>query len=95
MRPITFFAAALAALVMGCGHASVKDVCDDLSDKCGTVPHDDCTMDGNVLEARAKQKGCEDAFNTYIDCVSDQVCSFREACVTERADLEKCGGAFP
>ncbi len=95
MRTTAFLAAALAALVMGCGHASVKDVCQHLSDKCDFVLLDDCTMDGNTLEATARSKGCEDPFNTYIDCVADQVCSFREGCVTERADLEKCTGPFP
>jgi len=94
VRQAFFATVALAALVMGCGH-SVKDVCEDLADKCDTVTLDECTSDGNVLEEQAKSHGCDDVFDNYLDCVADQRCSFRAGCTAERAALEKCAGQFP
>lgn len=84
----------LAMLGIGCSN-TVEDVCEDLGADCAEVDEDDCLSDGKKLQSSAEASGCDDAFEEYLDCVADAVCSWKGACETERAALKSCAGAFP
>jgi hypothetical protein len=84
----------VATLGIGCGN-TVKDVCEDLSDKCAGVPRDECIEDGDQRQSTAEARGCDDAFDAYLDCVSNARCTWKISCKQERDTLESCAGAFP
>ncbi|MDI3289425.1 hypothetical protein [Polyangium sp. 15x6] len=93
MKRVLFVALGLAMLSLGCQH-TVDEVCEDLGE-CTEVDANDCLTDGQRLQSTAESRGCDDAFEEYIDCVAGAVCSFRQVCQVERFALESCAGSFP
>ncbi|MDC3962121.1 hypothetical protein KEG38_50350 [Polyangium jinanense] len=93
MKQVLFVALGLAMLSLGC-QPTVDEVCEDLGE-CNEFDANDCLTDGNKLQSNAESRGCEDAFEEYIDCVADAVCSYRQVCHAERSALESCAGSFP
>lgn len=93
-RGIFAIGLSLSFLMFGCTN-TVEDVCKDLSEECAELREQDCLNDGKGLETSAQNRGCHDAFETYLDCVADADCSYKAACAKPRAALEACTGAFP
>ena len=92
---LAFFAClTIATLGIGCGN-TVKGVCEDLDQKCTDFPLDECIDDGDRRQSTAETRGCDDAFDAYLDCVSNALCTWQISCRKERATLESCAGAFP
>ncbi|MDI1483419.1 hypothetical protein [Polyangium sp. y55x31] len=93
MNRVLFVALGLAMLSLGCQN-TVDGVCEDLGE-CSEVDPNDCLTDGKKLQSDAEARGCEDAFEEYIDCVAGAVCSWRQVCGVQRSALESCSGSFP
>ncbi|HVK69148.1 MAG TPA: hypothetical protein VM694_32040 [Polyangium sp.] len=93
MKRVLFVALGFVMLSLGCQN-TVEGVCEDLG-QCPDVVPDDCLSDGSELQSSAESRGCEDAFEAYIDCVAGAVCSWREVCGSQRSALESCAGTFP
>ena len=72
----------LAALpaVTGCG-SDCKSACEDRND-CPGVTKVDCDKTCDDAEKQAKDIGCEDQYDDFIDCAADQ-----DAC---KADANAC-----
>lgn len=81
--------AALAILATGCG-PSVKGLCDDLSEACVDVDEDECRSAGGRMENQAEESGCEEVFDTYLDCIDVALCDWRDLCEDDRAAVDAC-----
>ncbi|MDI1444157.1 hypothetical protein [Polyangium sp. 6x1] len=93
MKRVLFVMLGLAMLSLGCQN-TVEDVCEDIRE-CNDVVADACLTDGSKLQSTAESRGCDDEFETYIDCVADARCSWRDVCQAPRSALESCAGTFP
>lgn len=82
-----------ALLLFGCA-PSLEEVCESLADECAGVDPNACVDGGTEVLRRAIDARCEEAFDVYLDCVSEAECGWRK-CDTERVDLEMCVGPFP
>ncbi len=84
-----------ALLLAGCGGPTVDSVCEDLNRECNVLLGE-CVDDGEHIEELAEDQGCEDGFETYLECIDASGCDTGDACADIRLDLETCLGApFP
>jgi hypothetical protein len=86
-------AGCLALSLLGCA-PSLEEVCTELAEDCESFEGLNCLNGGHEVQSRAIEAGCEDAFNEYLDCVSDSGCGWSFCDATQR-ELEACVGPFP
>lgn len=86
---ITYSLLAIVALVAlpGCG-TSVADLCDDICEctGCSDREYDECVDEGEDIERDVEDEGCEDEFDEYLACASDEF-----ECHGDDYDLDGCG----
>lgn len=82
---------AVVSLLAACQRGpSVESLCEDLDQDCmGEVDVEECNEDGEQLERHA-ERGCEDTFDAYLDCVDVNLCAWDTACASRRAELDRC-----
>jgi hypothetical protein len=87
----------LAAIpaVTGCG-SDCKSICEDRNDCPGVTTKADCDKTCDDAEKQAKDLGCEDQYDDFIDCAGDEdVCkSDSSACSKEAAAMLNCITAY-
>ena len=82
--------ALLAVFLWGCA-PSVEDICDRLDDECSDVlRYDECVRDGESLQDDAVANGCGDLMDTYLDCLDEAGCGWRQQCASLGDDLFAC-----
>ncbi|MEP7122764.1 MAG: hypothetical protein ABJE95_17700 [Byssovorax sp.] len=92
---LTVLALSTGALTLGCGGATVDDVCN----ACPADAKDaaSCVQEGNAERTLADKAGCGSEFQALIDCAHDKgTCDAKghlqaEVCNPEANAVEKCG----
>lgn len=81
------FTVVFLAALPGCG-PSISSMCDDICEceGCSDDELDDCIDEGEDLEREVENEGCEDQFDDYLDCASEEL-----ECHDSRASFDGCG----
>jgi hypothetical protein len=96
-RTMAAIAAVLLSLSTAACGPDIEDICEDFSDDCnGEVEVERCVEEGETLEFRAEQIGCEAEFDQFLECIDDApaLCQVDDLCEAPRNILEECGVEF-
>jgi hypothetical protein len=92
--PLSIFVLLTGALALGCGGATIEDVCNICSGDKKAVAA--CVIDGAEEQSRAEKAGCSSEFQALVDCARETAtCSAgghveAKDCDAEEALVEKC-----
>lgn len=86
--------ALVVAASTGCSGHGVDDVCERLNEACDAFPADECVEEGAELEQRARDAGCDDDFDAYLECVDQARCDWAEDCRSGVERLDACVGGL-
>lgn len=93
-RSLGLFAAALAlaaTLTAGCEPVSCEKVCEKQSKCSGATAQDDCAAACAADLKGAQEAGCEDEYNSRIDCLGTlDACAASSFCGAQDAAYLKC-----
>ena len=90
---------AAGAEAVGCG-TSAGSICDEVCDcqGCSDADYDDCIDEIEDAEGDAEDEGCEDEFDTYLDCLDEELACRdndqidADGCEDEGKELAECMG---
>ena len=112
MRLASFVSGPLALLLLassslGCGGTSASAICSDVCEctGCSEREEEDCVDSIEDVEKAAADEGCEDAWDEYVSCASDELecrdgVARSDGCDSEAEALAECtdgasfGGGF-
>jgi hypothetical protein len=93
--PLTIVSLLTGALTMGCGGATVEDVCNTCPANSKDVAS--CISEGNSAQADAEKAGCGAEFQAEVDCAHEKAtCDAGghlkvDVCDAESNAVDKCG----
>lgn len=87
MRLLSLVALGPALLLLGCGGASIEELCQRSCECLGNcdTQQADCEKSGKAYQDLADEVGCRDAWDAYLSCLDDEL-----TCVDGKIDESAC-----